>query len=67
MAESNLLVLDIERHNAWHKIFKNMSFLEVIYLLIRTLKAKKHQDADEAQSLLPLLKELDNGKDSGIT
>ena len=50
--ESNLLVLDVEKHNAWHRIFKNMSFLDVIYLLLRTLKAKKHCDYEEAKEVV---------------
>jgi hypothetical protein len=39
----NMLTMDIERHNAWHFLFKNMDFYEVAQLLLRTIKAKKHQ------------------------
>jgi hypothetical protein len=42
--ESNLLRLDIERHNAWHFLFGNMSFREVADLLIRVCELKGQQD-----------------------
>ena len=37
----NLLRMDIERHNAWHFLFHNLSFDEVARLLIRTQQMKK--------------------------
>ena len=39
----NLLWMDIARHNAWHFLFKNMSFTEVAELLLRVVKIKKYQ------------------------
>jgi 16S rRNA U516 pseudouridylate synthase RsuA-like enzyme len=39
----NILWLDIERHEWWHKIFRNLSHREVIELLIRTYKMKHHE------------------------
>ena len=38
---SNLLLFDEERENAWHFLFRNLSFEEVAELLLRTCKAKK--------------------------
>jgi len=37
----NIINMDIERHNAWHFLFRNMSFEEVIELLKRTLELQK--------------------------
>ena len=39
----NLLILDTRRHEAWHLLFHNLSFEEVIELLKRTIKAKQEQ------------------------
>lgn len=39
-SENNLLLMDTERHNAWHFLFKNMSFLEVAELLKRCVEVK---------------------------
>ena len=39
----NILVLDTERHSAWHFLFQNMSFQEVIELLQRTLKYQEQK------------------------
>jgi len=41
--ESNLLRMDISRHNAWHLIFHNLSFEEAAELLLRVVRAKKCQ------------------------
>ena len=56
----NLLTLDTNRHDAWHLLFKNMDFLDVMRLLARTLKMKNHQDANQAQFIL---EEFTNGTD----
>ena len=40
---SNLLRFDKEREDAWHFLFKNLSFLEVAELLMRADKAKRSQ------------------------
>lgn len=40
---SNLLLIDIEKHREWHRIFGNKTLSEVIDLLIRLEKAKKGQ------------------------
>lgn len=39
---TNLLIMDTMRHEAWHLLFKNLDFQEVIELLKRTLRAKKN-------------------------
>lgn len=41
--ESNLLLMDISRHNAWHKLFGNLTLGEVIELLQRVKRAKERQ------------------------
>lgn len=41
--ESNLLWIDIEKHQSWHVIFKNLTLDEVISLLKRVKRAKDHQ------------------------
>jgi len=40
---SNLLLIDIEKHEAWHRLFKNATADEVLSLLERVVRAKKHQ------------------------
>ena len=40
--ESNLLKMDISRHNAWHLLFGNLTLKEIIILLKRLYKAKKN-------------------------
>ena len=40
---NNLLLIDIEKHEAWHRIFKNATAEEVLALLERVVRAKKHQ------------------------
>jgi hypothetical protein len=50
--QENLLVMDIDKHNAYHKVFGNRSFLDVVRLLIRVLRAKKHPDYYPAQAEL---------------
>jgi len=42
--ESNLLVMDIERHNAWHFLFQNQTLDEIIEALerLRSMKRSKH-------------------------
>ena len=41
--ESNLLWIDIEKHQAWHKIFGNRTLNEIISLLKRVKRAKDAQ------------------------
>lgn len=41
--ESNLLLMDMRRHNMWHQLFDNLTLDEVIELLIRVRRAKKNQ------------------------
>jgi len=41
--ESNLLTLDISRHNAYHLLFGNMDLNQVILLLQRLQQIKKYQ------------------------
>jgi len=38
---SNLILLDENRHAAYHLIFHNMSFIEAARLLVRTYNMKK--------------------------
>ncbi len=37
---NNLLLIDIEKHQAWHKLFKNRHLDEVIEMLIRLKQLK---------------------------
>lgn len=39
----NLLLIDIERHRAWHKLFGNRDISEVIELLLRVRRFKQGQ------------------------
>lgn len=39
--DSNLLDIDIERHNAWHQLWRNLTLEEVISLLIRLKRMKQ--------------------------
>lgn len=39
----NMLIMRIERHEAWHKLFGTMTAEEALALLQRTVQAKKHQ------------------------
>jgi len=39
--ESNILIMDTERHSAWHFLFKNKSFKQVAELLLRVDRIKK--------------------------
>lgn len=41
---SNLLLIDMEKHCAWHKLWGNRTLDEVIELLLRVRLAKKHQN-----------------------
>jgi protease II len=41
MKPSNLILLDENRHAAYHLIFHNMSFIEAARLLVRTYNIKK--------------------------
>ena len=38
---NNQLLIKIERHEAWHKLFKNLDLDEVIKLLLRVRRMKK--------------------------
>jgi hypothetical protein len=40
---SNLLLMQVERHKIWHKLFGNRTLSEVINLLIRLKKLKEVQ------------------------
>ena len=40
---NNLLLIDIEKHEAWHRIFKNATAQEVLDLLERVVRAKQNQ------------------------
>lgn len=37
---NNLLLIKVERHKMWHKLFGNLSLNEVIDLLVRLREAK---------------------------
>jgi hypothetical protein len=41
--ESNLLLMDIKKHNAWHLLFGNMTLNEIILFLTRIRDAKRNQ------------------------
>ena len=40
---SNLLLIQVERHETWHRLFGNRTLSEVIQLLKRVERAKTHQ------------------------
>ena len=40
MSRENILILDTHRHRAWHLLFRNMDFKQVISLLGRCLQMK---------------------------
>jgi hypothetical protein len=41
--DSNLLRMDVNRHNAWHLLFSNLTLTEIINLLQRLKGIKKKQ------------------------
>lgn len=45
MSLNNLLFIDVEKHEAWHRLFKNATAQEVLDLLERVVRAKKNQHA----------------------
>lgn len=48
----NLLLIDIDRHKAWHELFGNMTATEALDLLTRVVQAKKGQHSVRRKSLL---------------
>lgn len=44
--DSNLILLDAYRHDAWHLLFKNLTLDEIIELLIRVKRAKEQKRFD---------------------
>lgn len=44
-SKQNLLLMDIERHRAWHDLFGLMTADEAVALLQRAIQMKKHQRA----------------------
>lgn len=42
-SDRNLLLIDIEKHEAWHRIFGLRTLSEVISILHRLDRMKKHQ------------------------
>lgn len=42
-SKENLLLIDMERHEAWHRLWGNRTLDEVIELLLRVKSAKQHQ------------------------
>lgn len=54
-APSNLLILDEEKHKAFHFVFGNLTWEEIIALLVRTARMKgreKTPEIDEAEDFL---------------
>lgn len=49
---NNLLLIDIEKHQCWHKLFKNATAEEVLNLLERVVRAKKHQGVRNENTVL---------------
>jgi hypothetical protein len=41
--ESNLLTIDIDKHNLLHKIFGNLTWTEIIVIMIKTAKIKHYE------------------------
>jgi len=48
--DSNLIKMDISRHNAWHLLFQNLTLDEIIALLNRLKKIKKKQKVSFLQT-----------------
>lgn len=47
----NLLLINIERHEAWYKLFRNLTLEEAIKLLLRVRKAKGNKNANNSNLL----------------
>ena len=47
---NNMLLMQIERHEAWHKLFGLMSAEEAVELLARAIRMKKHQKHDHLKA-----------------
>lgn len=43
---SNLLFIEVDKHNWLHKIFKNLTLYEIIVLLIRISRAKHYENIE---------------------
>lgn len=43
---NNLLLIDIEKHEAWHKLFGLHTIQEVVEILERIDRAKRHQKGE---------------------
>jgi hypothetical protein len=48
--ESNLLTMDISRHNAWHLLFGNLTIYEIVKLLLKVRRIKKRQEISFLQT-----------------
>lgn len=42
-SKNNILIIDIDRHHAWHELFRNLDLDQVIDLLLRVKRAKFNQ------------------------
>lgn len=40
---NNMLLIDIEKHEAWHRLWGNRTADEILALLERVVRAKEHQ------------------------
>jgi len=47
--KANVLLIGIERHCAWHKLFKTLTLVEAIRLLIRVYQAKNHETIERLE------------------
>lgn len=45
--EANLLLIGKDKHTCWHHLFKNLSLVETIKLLIRVYRAKHHERVEK--------------------
>ena len=44
--DSNLLTIDIEKHNLLHKVFGTLTWREIILVMIRTAKLKHYENIE---------------------
>lgn len=55
--DSNMLTIDVDKHNAWHTLFGLMTPLEIIRLLVRMLRMKHNRGYEKAYKILQELED----------
>lgn len=43
---SNIVLIDVEKHNLIHKIFHNLTWYEIILVMIRLAQAKHYENIE---------------------